>query len=72
MPHTKENITDSIKTIISSELESFKPRLVVYKKVSKQTLQSGLHLKRVNLWRVHVYMYLGGGVAHAWVLEINK
>ena len=43
---------------------------MVTKTVSTKTLQSGLHLKRVNLWRAHVYIYLGGGVAHAWVLEI--
>ena len=43
--HTVERLTDSIKTIISSELESFKPRFKVAKTVSKQRLQSGLHLK---------------------------
>ena len=72
MARTRERLTDSIKNIISPALESFKPPLVVTKMVSKQTLQSGLHLKRVNLWGVHVYIYLGGGVALAWVLEINK
>ena len=43
--HTVERLTDSIKTIISSEYESFKPRFMVYKTVSTKTLQSGLHLK---------------------------
>ena len=41
----RERLTDSIKNIILSVYESFKPRLVVYKKVSKYALQSGLHLK---------------------------
>ena len=63
--HTVERLTDSIQTIILSKIESLKPRFIVYKTVSTKTLQSGLHLKRVNLWRAHVYMYLGGGVAHA-------
>ena len=44
--HTVERLTDSIQTIILSVNESFKPRFIVYKMVSKQTLQSGLHLKR--------------------------
>ena len=43
--HTVERLTDSIKTIISPVYESFKSRLVVIKTVSKQRLQSGLHLK---------------------------
>jgi len=72
LAHTKENITDSIKTIISSVYESFKSRFKVTKTVSKQRLQSGLHLKWVNLWGAHVYIYLGGGMALVWVLEINK
>ena len=55
--HTVERLTDSIKTIISSVLESFKARFIVTKRVLKYTLQSGLHLKRVNLWRAHVYIY---------------
>ena len=55
--HTVERLTDSIQTIILSKIESFKARFIVYKMVSKQTLQSSLHLKRVNLWRAHVYMY---------------
>ena len=43
--HTVERLTDSIQTIILSKIESFKARFIVYKMVSKQTLQSGLHLK---------------------------
>ena len=43
--HTVERLTDSIKTIISPVYESFKPRFIVYKKVSQHSLQSGLHLK---------------------------
>ena len=43
--HTVERSTDSIKTIISPVLESFKPRFIVTKTVSTKTLQSGLHLK---------------------------
>ena len=43
--HTVERLTNSIKNIISPVLESFWPRFIVYKTVSKQTLQSGLHLK---------------------------
>ena len=63
--HTVERLTDSIKTIISPALESFKPRFKVTKTVSTKTLQSGLHLKRVNLWRAHVYIYWIPRVAHA-------
>ena len=44
--HTVERLTDSIKNIISPVYESFKPRFKVTKRVSKQTLQSGLHLKK--------------------------
>ena len=43
--HTVERLTVSIKTIISPVYESFKPRFKVTKTVSKQRLQSGLHLK---------------------------
>ena len=44
--HAVERLTDSIQTIILSKIESFRPRFIVYKTVSKQTLQSDLHLKR--------------------------
>jgi hypothetical protein len=44
--HVVEWLTDSINTIISPVYESFKPRFMVIKKVSANTLQSGLHLKR--------------------------
>ena len=43
--HTVERLTDSIKTILSPVYESFMPCFIVTKTVSKQTLQSGLHLK---------------------------
>ena len=66
MARTRERLTDSIKNIILSVYESFKPRLVVTKMVSKQALQSGLHLKYVNLWRAHVYILDTPRVALAW------
>ena len=45
LARTRERLTDSIKTIISPVYESFKSRFKVTKRVPKQTLQSGLHLK---------------------------
>ena len=45
LARTRERLTDSIKSTVLFELESFKPRLMVIKTVSKQRLQSGLHLK---------------------------
>ena len=68
----RERLTDSIKNIILSVYESFKLRLLVTKTVSTMTLQSGLHLKRVNLWRVHVYIYQVPRVALAYALWKNK
>ena len=48
------------------------PCFIVTKRVSKQTLQSGLHLKRVNLWRAHVYIYGRPPLALAYALWKNK
>ena len=56
-----ERLTDSIQTIILSVYESFKARFIVYKTVSKYSLQSGLHSNLENLWRAYVYIYLDAG-----------
>ena len=45
LPRTRERLTDSIKTTISLVLESFEPRFIVYKTVSKQTLQKWFTLE---------------------------
>ena len=70
--HTVERLTDSIQTIILPKIESLKPRFIVYKTVSKQTLQTGLHLKRQNLWRAHVYVYWVPRVALVSPFKLNR
>ena len=65
--HTVERLTDSIQTIILSKIESFKARFIVYKTVSKYSLQKVVY---IQIWKicgecVYRYMHTPGWPLHA-------
>jgi len=57
--HTVERLTDSIKTIILSVYESFKARFIVYKTVSKYSLQKVVYIQIYKICGEHMYIYTG-------------